>query len=249
VTWRLPLAGAMLALVCGSAALWLDGPFNSVGGLALVLVLPGAAFVGAIRLNVTCAERIMLSVGLSISISILGGLMLDLVGRQGRTAWAVWLVAATFAGLAVAALRRDPSRPASPWAELGTALRANVTTLAAAGAAAAIAAVGVAVAARSDHNNSGPDFTQLSLRPTGNAPHESWIIQIANHEAKAHRYVVTVKANGQPSATSSTPVVPPAGIHRLRVAWRHPSATGSIRVTLRRDDDSGTYRRVSAWGP
>lgn len=93
-----------------------------IGGLLLALILPGyavteAVFGGRIR---TATERTLLCVGLSLVVTVLAGLILNLApGRMDTVAWTSLLAAFTIGSCILAATRRHgvPS-PMTPLAWL-----------------------------------------------------------------------------------------------------------------------------------
>jgi uncharacterized membrane protein len=94
---------------------------NDVAGrlvfaLLLTFLLPGYALQAAMITTPTLgkAERLLLSLGLSLAVAILGGFILNLTAWGLRTSsWAVWLGAITVAGCLAAMVRRHGIRAAS----------------------------------------------------------------------------------------------------------------------------------------
>jgi len=85
---------------------------RTIFALPLVFVLPGYALVRAVftRREIGITERLLFSVGLSLALTILGGVLLNLTpwGLQ-PVSWAVWLWSLTAAACLAALLLRRPA--------------------------------------------------------------------------------------------------------------------------------------------
>jgi uncharacterized membrane protein len=104
-----------LALLASAVALVSRGsnPALIATALPLALFLPGYALVAALLPSgqLGFPERAALGLGLSITITVLGGLLLDAFGAPlTRGAWQVWLAAATIALAGVGLFRRRQGR-------------------------------------------------------------------------------------------------------------------------------------------
>jgi hypothetical protein len=137
-------------------------PLRIVAGIPLALFAPGYALVCAAWPSVRphWPKRITLALGVSISIDILAGLLLNLTpqGLQPST-WTLVLGGITLAGCAVTAIRRPQVR----WFEFGRpGLASWVASLGAGGLVLAAAVVATAGATAQEQQDT---FTQMWIRP------------------------------------------------------------------------------------
>ena len=89
---------------------YLDGPVRIALGLPLALVLPGYALQAAAdpARRLQWAERLVLSLGLTLALIVLAGLVLNLTpAGLRREPWTTLLTIVTLAGCGVAAIRRQ----------------------------------------------------------------------------------------------------------------------------------------------
>ncbi|MGH3321230.1 MAG: DUF1616 domain-containing protein [Streptosporangiaceae bacterium] len=214
----LPLVAglALLALVvCALAGDDLAGVVaRTVVGLPLVLVLPGYALMAALlpaadwrgsrsQRDHAILERAVWSVGLSLAVSALGGLLLNLTpAGLVRLQWAALLCGITVAAAAVAWLRRpvgDP-RPHRPRTGLG---RRGAAWLAAAAALAVVALVLQPAA--------GPHarFTQLWLvTDRASAPPHDAKLGVRNNEHTEQRYRLVIRRDHRRAAVRTIGLAP-----------------------------------------
>jgi hypothetical protein len=103
------LAVPILAACCGAAVLVLHtgSPARLIAGIVLVLVLPGLAIERALLpLDERGPERLVVTLGASAAIVVLGAIILDLIGLPLETdVWAPVLVAVTVVASAVGYVR------------------------------------------------------------------------------------------------------------------------------------------------
>jgi hypothetical protein len=108
-SWDLALAGALALAAMALTLLGVSGAARLFLGLPLVLVLPGYTLTAAIfpRRAFDGAERLLLSLGVSIALTILGGFLLNLSpwGLQADS-WSVLLAYLTVGGSLAAFARR-----------------------------------------------------------------------------------------------------------------------------------------------
>jgi hypothetical protein len=105
----LVLALAILAASAGMAAQG-SGLLVAAPSIPFVLILPGYALLAALlpRKGLGFAEVAALSLGLSIALVALGGLLLDFIkAGLGSNAWRSYLLMITTASVGVALVRRD----------------------------------------------------------------------------------------------------------------------------------------------
>lgn len=150
---------AALVLVVPAALLgpvWLQAP----AGIALALILPGTALLGALRLgrDLDGPERALVVLGGSIAFDVLAGLALHLVGLSlTRTSWVVALAVVTVA-LGVAALGSPAQAGPRPRAMVGVRY-----WLVAASLPLLFFVVAIAVSAKSDSTTLADDEPRVVL--------------------------------------------------------------------------------------
>lgn len=203
--------------VLGLAELITSGVFglsNPLFGALFVFILPGyvlAATMFDLRAW-RLAERALLSVGLSIAIDIVGGLLINLASEGlATTSWGAFLGAITVGGALVALVRwwGKPMRR-QPDAAMPPDLRKKslrdtyfasplVRAMALVSAVAAAGAFAISLYAAQQTPSAG--FTQLWLLP----PTDSSSVQIGvrNEEQTTKEYIVQLTASGSPVNTWS----------------------------------------------
>ena len=107
---RILLAVALTLLI--AAFILLDvsaGALMALMGAVLVFLLPGFACMQAVapHAKLSISQELLFSLGLSISIVIVSGLLINVAGgRLVQTTWALWLCTLTLLFCAIALLRR-----------------------------------------------------------------------------------------------------------------------------------------------
>jgi uncharacterized membrane protein len=244
------LAGLDLAFSL-PAAFFGDGVLRPVVGLPMVVAVPGYAIAAAVwpRTGLRPAERFTLSLGISLALAAVGGLVLYWTAAGLRPVpWALLLGVPTLVAAATAWVRR--ARLAPP-AEAPRAARrplaVPVAVMLGAAAVLTMGAVGIAVAGASQQreafselwmvpdSTSAPDSTSdqltvglrsMELQPT------HFRVQVRAGDTVAFDAPDIVLANGQTWQTS------------LTVA-SNQSASASIEAVVYRADAPDTpYRRV-----
>ena len=166
--------------------------------LFLVFLLPGYALVKALfpRNNLEFAERVALTLGLSLAIAALGGLVLYWLPWELQTrSWTIFLGSITFFASIIALLRHQHLKEPPP-----SFIKVNVSLTVNDGLLLILACIGVAIAfllayrGEVIQNNSG--FTQLWILPDEEAD-SSVLVGINNHEAEVIQYRLLIKANGE----------------------------------------------------
>jgi uncharacterized membrane protein len=206
------IATAVCAVV---AAVTSVGAVDIIFGLPLAFVLPGAALVWAVdpwRRQVTGAERAMWSVGSSIGIVIMGGLLLNLTGGLTRPHWLIlssavvavcavvgWLRCGTAGGEAFSA--GDPER--EDWARWLTSLSLRPVALLL--AAVLVVSGALVLSQRTSTESSREHFVQAWIlpHPSGDVFSTSAQLGVRNEEGKAEALVVVVRV-GSSQASSTT---------------------------------------------
>src|SRR5689334_5827717 len=68
------------------------GPYlRAVAALPLVFVLPGAALLRALQIEMAAPGHYALIVGISLALCLLGGLFLAAIGLLNPSGWMLWL--------------------------------------------------------------------------------------------------------------------------------------------------------------
>ncbi len=179
---------------------------NPAIGFLFALVLPGYAISSAIFNTAIwpVAERVLLSTGLSIVVTILGGMLINL-SPMGLTtsAWGVFLGGVTVCGALIALMRLRNDWASSRLAFTQTAPAITDTSryfsstlvrvMALLSAVALVVAIFVAVSsAQSAASSSG--FTQLWILPSSEVTTVQ--VGIRNEEQQSERYSLQIAASG-----------------------------------------------------
>lgn len=181
-------------------AVILTGVGGSVGsalsGLCLVFVLPGYALTNALfpGNNLEFAEFVALTLGLSLAIAALGGLVLYWLSWKLQTqSWTLFLGSITLLASIVALLRHRhlEARPPS-FVKVNLSLSFNQ------GLFFVLAGIGVAIAFmlayRGEVTQDNSDFTQLWIQPD-KASVSTILVGINNHAAETIQYRLLIKVN------------------------------------------------------
>lgn len=211
-------------------------------GLPLVLLLPGYALVGALVIGeLGLMERLLLSIGTSIGLAVLGGFLLNLT-PWGITpsSWAVLLGGMTIPCCVLAARRRRTASGhgaatllALPWQQALTFGLAAVVLVGAIGLAR-----GGALAQPT------PGFTQFWLLP--GVAQGGVQVGIHNQEAQAMTYTLEIAANDQ--ALNALPSVTIASGETWQTTISLPAEqrVGTVEARLyRANDRTQVYRRAA----
>lgn len=249
-----PAATALLACACAAVAGLVDASPPRVGaGLILALVLPGYALVVLVfpARSLAATELLGASIGASLVVSALGGLLLYAVaGDMSRTAWVLLLLAVTLAASAMGALRRDapPARAEAvgPRVVYPPAPRARMAfNHACAGAALVLVAVAVSVAREAADR--APAFAELSTVPVTRAGSSRLLIRVGSHEHRASPFTLVIKWNGARFDVSH-PIVPAGGEWQL-VSEPVPADSRRVSVDLYRPGARTPYLRNVYYPP
>lgn len=215
-------------------------PVAGIAGIPLALFAPGYALVSAAWPSVRphWPKRITLALGVSISVDILSGLVLNLTGQGLRPAtWSFVLGAITLVACAVAAVRRPHVR----WFTFSRPQPASlVAGVAAAGLVLAAAVVATAGAAAHEQQDG---FTQMWIRPdTTDA--RSVNVTLRNLELAPMSYHVQIlDDSGQVSADIPSVSLDPGQIWQTAVPI-DPSSNGAVNAVAYVGSDLTPYRRV-----
>ncbi len=228
----------MVLAVAGLAvALWPAAPvvLSAPLGIALALFLPGYALIAAMdsRQATGHVELLTLRLGVSIVITILAGLLLNLMpwGLQ-RQPWGILLAGITLAAATTAILRRRSSAPA-----LGAEIR--MPTLRLQPMQAVLLVLGVLLLANAVNtarngaiNQPTQGYTQLWMVDKADAAPGTVRLGVSNQEQKPQRYLLRVTDGGS-----------------MLSEWKdidlQPGAQWEITLVL--PPDSNTKTPVEAW--
>lgn len=169
--------------------------------LPLVLVLPGYALLAALfpRQVFGLPVYLVFSLGLSLAIVILGGLVLNLTPFGLRaSSWVVFLSCITLGACAVALLRRRGQSLSTRWlgvGPIGLTFRQGLLLA----LAALILCGAVAMSIIGAEQQPRPGFTQLWILPVSGASHAKNVVRlgVSNKESKATGYRLSVNINGK----------------------------------------------------
>ena len=187
---------------------------GTILALPLLFVLPGYTLVEALfhqkLLNST--YRLVLSLGLSLALAILGGLMLNVLpGGLQALSWAVFLglLTTVFALFAAYLRRRVPGREVQVQGTRPQMLGLNVSTYLV-GLAITMAILSVLYAVIGVEQQPHPGFTQLWMLPAAQTGTRDAVrLGVRNFEATAVTYRVTITMNGKLVRTWSSVVLQP----------------------------------------
>jgi hypothetical protein len=228
----------LLLLVVAELAVRGPGPIRVVGGLALMLVLPGLSLGESVLRSVAPgrAHRWLLIPGLSLASAALLGLVLFALGfRLTTNAWAVGLGVLVLVPLGLSLMVRDREVSAPERSETRPKL---LGALALAGAALAAGAA-VAVAANGERHAPTPGFTQLWALPSVGQPSGVVQVGVASHESAVMSYRVRVLVGRRVTAVRAVTLQPGAA-WTFRIGGVH----GPVTVVLSRGSAAAAYRRV-----
>ena len=227
--------------------------------LPLAFVLPGYALMRALFREQAFgnAERLIFSLGLSLSIVILGGLALNLtpVGLQARS-WAVLLGVVTLGASAVAILRqRRQGEAAEGWSGFKS-IRLTFRQGLLLGLAVLIVGGAFAVSIIGAQQQPRSGFTQLWMLPTSGSAkaQDSVSLGLSNKESTPMQYRLTLEINGKVikewSAIDLSPNQQWDATLVLRQSLPSSSATAPAKVEAilyRASNPKTMYRYVVLW--
>jgi uncharacterized membrane protein len=241
----------VVALAClAFVAALLSAPvlLRAVLLVPLVLVLPGYALAAILFPpgTVSPAERGVYTVGLSIAVTAIGGLLIQLVVGLDRDVWAAFLAIVTISagvrGLHRSERRRiTPSRTRMP-RSLPVAIVLFLVAAVVAAMAIASAGSGLRDAQAKIH------FTDFWLIPDSNGgpTAESFTVGLRSHEGHITHYTVRLSSEGQPFATEYVTL-------RAGQQWKRsfPVANSLERVPVRArlSRDGLPYRSLDVTPP
>ncbi len=216
--------------------------------LPILFFFPGYALLEAAnpRGGLGVVEKMLLGLGLSLSLLALGGLVLDLLpwGLQGAT-WMLYLCPIIFGGSLVAWLRRPSSMPPSERWRLSIsgpqAICLSLSLLVVAGAMA------LAVAGAASARGTVP--TQFWLLPADTASTPSVQLGLRNAEPQTITYRIDLEIDGRTVYQGDPITLEPQEMANPRLELPEEQARQErIEIKLYRMDDQETaYRRLTYW--
>lgn len=232
------LAGAVSALAIILTITGVSGPALIVFGLLLVFFIPGYTLVKVLNVfSPARAESWLLSIGLSLLLTLVGGIVLNLFegGLMPRT-WAVWLGGLTliFAGIVL-------SRPSYQPVRKFKLPKVNPVQTGLVGLA-VVLAVSAFMVARAGAAESTSSFTQLWLLPQASSQ-TTVNLGISNQENTTVKYRLQLEAGG--TVVEEWPSLELAAGQEWKTTVNLPTGTAGVEANLYRLDQPGTvYRQV-----
>jgi hypothetical protein len=226
------VAGVVLALAYAGMS------FLRVGlGLALVFVLPGYLFSAALfpKGTIDSVERLLFSLGISVSIIILGGLILNATpwGLQ-LGSWLVLLLIITVGSSLVVFARQQHRLPALAM----PAVRLSASQMILFGAATIMVLAAINVARTPTPAQGTEGYTQLWMLPNGASGQGSIQFGIKSFELTLVRYKLQLFAGDKPLYEwPSIELEPGQEWSQTKTLLPEQRGTGSVRALLFRLDD------------
>ncbi len=240
---------SILAVVCALIALVMAAVplMRALGALPLVLFLPGYAVTAAClpQRSLARVERLLISLGLSVAITVLLGLTLYWAGVSLQTVtWAIALALTTVVACGIA-WRRQPAA-AGEKSATSPAIKLRLRDLVWMGLAVAISGAAIGIARLPSPASGVSGYTLLWMTPASNENTENYQLGITSQEFATMTYRLQVMVDGRvvrdwpelklaPGTTWTSPIVLPTD--QLRA--------GSIEAALYRlDNPNVIYRQV-----
>jgi uncharacterized membrane protein len=249
---RLVVALALLSAVMA--------PLLPVEVLSLLFLLPLAFFLPGYALTVAAFARrpigwpqlLLLSLGLSLSVLVLGALVLNYVpGGVGPVSWALLLALVVLYGCRAAAVRRPkaPARAGRAWPR--PHLSAAAAGLLLGALLSAAAALALSFTTTSAKNADG--YTEMWLLPP--APRDAAAggarVGVTSQEQRPTAYRLRIRVGGRPGALVRTFSLDPGETRVIKLGAEAPlRPEGTVPVSAAlfvRSKPSNVYRRVSGW--
>jgi uncharacterized membrane protein len=205
LTAPLPILCASLA-AAGAVLAGAGGPLRAALGIALVLVLPGAALVALLGLRLALPGTLLAVCACSISVSILVGLALGAAHAGfGADEWAAAVAGVSVLASAGALARgRGHRAPGAGHSPLGQLAR-STPALAVFAAAAVIAALAVVLAHQSAADRVSSGVGSIERRASERAPLSRRAANAYLLELSARRAQATTRAHAAARTRRATP--------------------------------------------
>lgn len=232
IVLALAVLGAVLAVVPG------DGWIEEGVLLVFILFLPGYAATAALfpPRSIPVAERTVYAVALSVALTGLSGVVVQLVLNLDRDTWIVLLMIMTAVGCLLAQLRREWLPPAETRIRL---FRVNPAAIVMFLLAAALAGVAFSLSVTSTREmRADAQFAQLWILPAPNGRAENGSeavsIGVANHLAEDVVYRLELLYGTEP-VTAWTFHIGKRGEREFSAQGPQPLANRALRAVLLRD--------------
>jgi uncharacterized membrane protein len=182
-------------------ALWLDvsgianGAAKVILGILFVLLLPGYSLTVMVFSANTLGEpeRVVFSLGLSLAVVAIGGLVLNLtpLGLQPLS-WAV-LLGSISLGASGLALRRQRRSTVEEAEAIPSKFKINLKQFVLFGLAALVTVGAIWVAGAGESHYKYPGFTQLWILPANDVSRNAFRLGVSSHEPAVVKYRLQVK--------------------------------------------------------
>jgi len=232
------LAVSLLLVVAMSASLALGTAsyLRTLVAFPLIFVVPGLVTLRALRIELTTLERWVLIIGLSMVVTVLGGLLLAPGSWLTPRGWLVWFSVATLGGALFNLGRGSAAQVRWHFPRI----RARHFAL-----CAAIAGVMVLTLQNAIRNHDAYfpfRYTDFWMLPDGH-PSNLYTIGIKNVEGIDEHYTVRVMVDG--TTVGTWPVTVPAD-QTITNTLALPAGQKAVAWLLRQKNQSEVYRSVSA---
>lgn len=217
------------------------GSVRAVLAVPLVLILPGYALTMAALPNLTLGfvERLIFTLGLSLAIAVVGGVVLNLTpwGLQEGT-WAAWLGTVTVVAGVIAILRRrmQADTKSSP-VIVGLSMRQTLVF----GLAICITLGAIGLARYGATQQQSASFTQLWIQPVNQGGMRSVHLGVESMERQPTQYRLELKSDG--SVVREWPSIDLAPGKTWETTATLATGTGSVEAILYRAEAPETVYR------
>ncbi|MCB9457478.1 MAG: DUF1616 domain-containing protein [Anaerolineaceae bacterium] len=233
------------------AALLLVSPLNipilrAVVSLPFALLLPGYALTSALFPNTTLGipERLVTAIGLSLTVLVLSGILLNYTPNGLKTNnWVIWVYGVTVVVTILALIRRSQSENAThgtpvPVFTLREGLFIAIACI--------MTVLALVISEKGVENQPQPGFTQLWIQPGQDSTIR---VGVRNAEQHVMEYRLVIMMDGRPIA--DWPAIRLADGEMVDESLQIPggdSQRRQVQAYLYTTDDPETvYRRVDLW--
>lgn len=241
---------AVLAVIVSIISAGHTNALNAALSLPLVLFLPGYAFSAALLPDgrAGLAERLAISLGLSIAIAGLGGLLLNfLPGGLTADSWRFLLLGVTLTAAVWAYVRRRLGRISGPGPLVTQISMREVALLSSAalliGLALGFGALGIDPTTGSNTLGTGP-FTQMWAVPAQNGQQTVVHLGLHNYEGESVSYMLTLEADGRVLAEWPQVTLQSGADWQAQAALPQNFAGKEVTANVYRAGDAAPYRHV-----
>jgi len=250
-----PFKAALAAVIALAGALALSGMLGTLAravvGLPLALVAPGYAITAAAfpQRSLGGAETLLFSLGLSLAITIAGGLVLNLTPwGLGTGSWVVFLGLTTLGGGAVA-LRRRRKLSVAPAGAGRSAVRSALYPAVSLAATVLVLLVATRVAVTSTLGQQHKGFTQLSILPARENNMGVVRVSITNREFATTSYRLQLAAGGRTIRQWPSLTLTQGDMWQATITLpSSPARAGRVQATIYRTAfPRAIYRRAWLW--